>query len=186
MLAASLNGDPVSPWIVPLAVGLLMLGAGWYAEGRRPESQQRPRWRASVSGYDSLVVDVRESPIYRGHDVVDLRLYTPGDKPSERAVSCRVIHDVSVWYSKDTFPRWQDRHLEAGDREHYHAFLMPACFEGAPDKLEDGIYKVVWSEEYGLGLRQLTKPHRFRIRHGLVLIPGERFALIKKLRDLGK
>lgn len=187
VIVANANGDPIGPWVGPLVVGVLMLGVGWYVEGPRQETPRgvTGRW-ASVPGYDSLVVDVRESPVYRGRNVVDLRLYTPGDKPSERAVSCRVIHGVSVWSSKDTFPRWQDRHLEEGDREHYHAFLMPACFAGVPEKLEDGVYKVVWSEEYGLGSRQLTKPHRFRIRQGLVVIPGERLALVKKLRDLGE
>jgi hypothetical protein len=175
----------VALWLIDKVLWLLEKVFGWRKERRVTAGTPRLS-RARVAGYDSHVVDVRETPQYRGHNVVDLRLYTPGDRPAERAVTCRVFHGASEWTPRDPFPQWQNRHLQEGDREHYHAFLMPACFEGVPEKLEDGVYWVVWSEEYGLGSRQLTKPHRFRIYQGLVVIPGERFALVKKLRDLGK
>jgi hypothetical protein len=142
--------------LVGITVFLLVAALRWRHEGLWPFAER------GVRGWKSKVTEVTPSAKYPGLWLLLFRLYGPEGRPAEGAVTCHVKHDRG---EESHTPRFDDRHLHAGEPPHYSAFYP----FGKTAPIPNGTYELTWREQYGLGERILAKHRRFAIKNGRVV-----------------
>ncbi len=124
-----------------------------------------------IDGWESKVVGVTRSQDDKRLDMIDLRLITPNGKPSEEELVCELtrLADGFRFHPSMGQPRWEDVHLSSGEPPHY-SVLLPSSFEEKDEPLLDGVYELRWRQRYGISVRDLIEPHRFRLRNGELVV----------------
>lgn len=111
-------------------------------------------WETKVTGYD-LPSDTRWGNIA-------FRLFAPDSTPAKGQVRCRL-----TWPSGDRVERdatWGGIADHAGRGVPHYAVLYEPTY--SKERMEDGVYRLRWYEEYRHGWRGLTTTYAFTIREG--------------------
>jgi hypothetical protein len=175
VIALATSATPgIQNWRIagPLYGLAAILGAVWAVEWYQERGQK---------GYKSRVNDVREDADRPGFNVLSLELFTPGfEELAKPPIVTLLFEGVRMETSQ---PEWGQTVRDTPVC--YSSYVSPVLGQ----IVASGRYMVRWDEAFGLGTRPLTRPHRFKVRHGRVQLRWHRrlrISLVRLQQDFRK
>jgi len=118
-----------------------------------------------VAGWDTRIEHVLPSERYPIHALI-AKLYGPNSQLAQGKVGAILRRGPDIVREEDAV-RFDDVYLQPGEGPHYSMTLFSPF--RPKERLPDGRYELRWIEEHGVGHRDLTEPHVFEIRQGMVV-----------------